>query len=439
MPLSGAIRCGDKPVVYYRSALLILIISGLLACGHRRNPTGGEKDTVNPSILAVLPEEFSDISTEDIEITFSKPMDRSSLSGGITIYPPILKKKFRWQGNDLTIQILEQLEEDTNYFISLSPQIRGEHGNELDQHYLFIFRSGELNRTRISGAINYEDPADNGKQVRIILQAADSTFILTRFFRGSSYLLENLNKESHILQAFIDLNSNKFYDYGREPYFRAIVPLTEAINIDLEMAYEDTIRPGLKSALVPARNQIRLEFTEPVSAFEEVMIETADSLALVLPVLQAKLQENYLYLLTTDQDTIRYQVTLTGLTDRKQNRKESATLLVDGSVQPDTIPPFVKSFTPRKGSTVATLEPEINLVFSELIDQSSITAQLAAVESSEIINLVTDLFQSDSVVLSPEKPLRNYTSYRLLITLTDPAGNELADQPDLVFIPIVRE
>lgn len=426
-------------MVCYRSALLILIISVLLACGHRRSPTGGEKDTVKPSILAVLPEEFSDISAQDIEITFSKPMDRSSLSGGITIYPPVLKKKFKWQGNNLTIQILEQLEEDTNYFISLAPQIRGEHGNELDQHYLFIFRSGELNRKRISGTIDYEDPSDNGKEVRLILQAADSTFILTRFFREASYLLDNLNQEDHILQAFIDLNSNKFYDYGREPYFRAFVPATEFINIDLEMAYEDTIRPGLKSALVPARNQIRLEFTEPATAFEDVRIETADSLAQNLPVLQAKLLENYLYLLTADQDTIRYRVILTGLIDRKQNRKETASLLVDGSVQPDTIPPLVTSFTPRKGSAVATLEPEINLVFSELIDQSSITAQLAAVESGEIINLATLLLQADSIVLSPEKPLQNYTSYRLHLSLADPAGNELVDQPDLVFIPIVRE
>ena len=119
----------------------ILIFSGLISCGHKKNPTGGKKDTIQPEIVSVIPDEYSDITDSDIEIIFSKPIERNTILSGINIYPSIIKKKFSWDGNILTIKILEELEKNTNYYFNFSEKIKGEHGNFLNTSSSFIFAS----------------------------------------------------------------------------------------------------------------------------------------------------------------------------------------------------------------------------------------------------------------------------------------------------------
>ena len=115
---------------YYTKLFLILFLLFLLSCGHRKSPTGGKKDTENPTIVSILPDEFFDINNRDIEVVFSKPIDRSSILSGIYICPPILNKKFKWDKNTLIIKILEDLEQNTNYFFTFSRRIKGEHNNK---------------------------------------------------------------------------------------------------------------------------------------------------------------------------------------------------------------------------------------------------------------------------------------------------------------------
>ena len=137
----------------YVISLIILISIGLISCGHKQNPTGGKKDTIHPEIVSITPDEYSDITDSNIEIIFSKPIERSTILSGIYIYPPILKKKYSWDGNILTIKILEELEKNTNYYFNFSEKIEGEHGNFLDKGSSFVFASGNLNSNRISGKI----------------------------------------------------------------------------------------------------------------------------------------------------------------------------------------------------------------------------------------------------------------------------------------------
>ena len=77
-----------------KNLLNIFLLMLILSCGHKKAPTGGEKDIIKPEIVAIVPEEFSDIHGKNIEVTFSKPIDRSTIFTGFYVYPPILKKKF---------------------------------------------------------------------------------------------------------------------------------------------------------------------------------------------------------------------------------------------------------------------------------------------------------------------------------------------------------
>ena len=164
--------------------LIIIIISltiflFLISCGHKKSPTGGKKDTINPEIVSVTPDEYSNISDSNIEIIFSKPIERNSILSGIYIHPPILKKKYIWDGNILTIKIMEELENDTNYYFNFSSKIKGEHGNFLSKNSTYIFASGELNSNRISGNFSFEKIEDANKKIQMTILTSDSTEVFS--------------------------------------------------------------------------------------------------------------------------------------------------------------------------------------------------------------------------------------------------------------------
>ncbi|KQC07321.1 MAG: hypothetical protein APR54_06180 [Candidatus Cloacimonas sp. SDB] len=420
--------------------LLILVSLYLLtSCGHKKTATGGKVDNVKPEIVSIDPFELESLEPGKIEITFSKPIDRTSILSGIHIYPAILNKKFKWEGNTLTILILEELEEDTNYFFTFTSGIEGEHGNKLLKDYIYIFRNGKLNENRISGKIFYEKEADQGKQIKLILQAADSTFIYSRKLSGTAYGLDYLNAGKHILRAFIDNNKNNRYDYGIDAYFlteSAEVPIQ---TIDLEMAYEDTIKPQLIRAQVRSQNQIYLELSEPCLSYENIIVQTADSLQTELPVLASSLIENDLEIICQPLDTLSYNVILHELTDLKGNINPETAIMIDGITWQDSIPPEVIYSLPRNGATINTLKPQFTIRFSEILYSSDVEIELISNENNTSIEVNILQGNSEIFLLEPVRNLKNYSTYTLKLKAVDPNGNELEEDLELSFIPIIPE
>ncbi|MCK4654649.1 MAG: Ig-like domain-containing protein [Candidatus Cloacimonetes bacterium] len=422
----------------YKLLSFLIIFFLIISCGHRKSPTGGKKDTINPEILAISPDEFSDINEQNIEVVFSKPIDRTSILTGIYIYPPILKKKFKWDKNILTIRILEELEQNTNYFFTFSTKIKGEHKNELDRNYIFIFKSGKLNENRISGNILYEDESDIGLPVKVNLMTIDSTEIYSKEIKGQTYELNNLNNITHIIEAYIDKNNNQKYDYEKEPYFHTLIPEKQISNIDIELSYADTVKPEIKSAKVLSNNQIELFFSEEISGFSELQLFTTDLIPEHLNIKAHSLRGEKLSIITDTMDTLKYNFEITDLEDLKHNISESASIFLDGNVIQDTIPPEVIFVYPRNGSTINTLLPQIKITFSEIILKSDFKSQLIASETLEEIPLKILEFDSDIYLIQPLKKLSNYSSYCLKLSVSDVNGNDLKGDFEINFIPIIR-
>ena len=417
---------------------IIIIIVFLFSCGHRKRPTGGPKDTIKPEIVSIYPEEYSNISGRDIEVVFSKPIERNTIISGLYVYPPILKKKFKWDKSILTIIILEELEDSTNYFFSFTQTIKGEHKNELDKEYTFIYSGGKLNTNRISGNIVFEKIEDAAKPVNFKLMAADSTFILNKEFSSKTYEIGFLNNIEHIIESYVDNNNNHKYDYGKEPYSYLQVPAGKFLSIDLEMNYADSLKPGLSSAKAIWNNLIELSFSEEVDGFENVHISTIDSLPKPMGIVAQSLHENSLFLLTETLDTLQYKIILTGLFDLKSNLSDTLQIIVEGSTIRDSIPPKILSVSPRNGSTINNLQPKIIIKFSEIILEHNFEARLNALESGEEVKLLLLEKNSDTYILKPIGKLKNYSSYTLLINVTDLNENIFREETLAIFIPIVR-
>lgn len=417
----------------------ILIFSGLISCGHKQNPTGGKKDTIQPEIVSVIPDEYSDITDSDIEVIFSKPIERNTILSGIYIYPPILKKKYSWDGNILTIKILEELEKNTNYYFNFSEKIKGEHGNFLNTSSSYIFASGKLNANRISGNFEFEDILDKNKPIQISILTADSTDIFSQVALGETYLIEDLNSVEHIIRAYIDKNTNDKYDNESEPYFQNSIDPVGSTTMDIYLAYADTIKPQLKSTSVICINSIDVTFSEPISSYSQISIFTVDSLETNVNIIAQYLHEDKLTLITTDLDTLKYKINIIDILDPKGNMTSEGSLLFDGTVLQDTIPPQVISSNPRTGSSVDSFLPKISVIFSEIIMEDDIETELIEIETGKTEEIVVLNKNSKHYIFSSQHRLNNYSSYKFEIQAKDNSGNRMTEPLEIIFLPIVRK
>jgi len=419
--------------------LALFFINGLVSCGHKKNPTGGKKDIIQPEIISLIPEEYSDITNSNIEIIFSKPIERNSILSGIYIYPPILLKKYIWDGNILTIKILEELEEKTNYYFTFSDGIKGEHGNTLNERSTFVFTSGKLNEQRISGDFIYEELEDKKYPVQLTILTADSTEVFSLEIPGNQYLIEDLNDVAHIIRAFIDKNINKKYDIEKEPYFQKLFEPQESLLLDISLTYADTVKPKQKSVEVINNNNIFIKFSEPISSYSEISIVTVDSMETSVDIIARYLYKDELSLITNQLDTLEYNIRVENILDMKNNLTNENSMQFYGTSIQDTIPPEVISSDPRNGSSVNSDLPKISVLFSEIIMEDDITTKIIEVETGNIENVTALNNNSKHYIFSPKHRLNNYSSYKFILTAKDINGNIMLNPLEIVFLPIMRK
>jgi len=431
-----------KKVSKYSSFCLIMLLVLTLSCGKRKGPTGGPKDTEVPGILDVFPAELSDLTGKDLEITFSKPMDKESFYTGLLIYPPVNNKKLRWDGNTLIIKFKEELKQNTNYYVTFRKSIKCEHGNLLENDYTYIFSSGELNTQRISGTIQFEKSEDTGREVMVSLYSADSTFIYSKIFCSSSFEFSNLNYDNHLIRAFSDLNDNRVYDQEDEPFFEKYLEKNEVISQDLILAYADFTKPVIRKAVMLNNSYVEVELSESISKIEKIAVEP-DSIGYNLKVLRHNFVENILDIVCEEADTLNYILILKGLTDLKGNVNDSVSIKLKGITIADELGLDVPLIFPRDGSVIRKLKPEIVVEFKEIVDQKNIIARLSSQESGESVKLVAYQDRKNMRIMKfmPETNLTNYSSYIFAISKEskDLHGNKMKDDISVRFVPIINE
>lgn len=408
-----------------------------MACGSKRNPTGGALDTEKPAVLTTLPAQFGQITDGRIEINFSKYLDKSSITQAIYIYPPVLNKKITVDKSTLRIRINEKLQEDTNYYVTLSTRLKDIRGNALAKNQTLVFAHGKLNDLRITGVIGYEDYSDNVLPVQVTLLSADSLLVLNQTIQGGAYAIEALNPAAYILRAYIDKNQNGRFDLTREPSFEQRAMVSKASNIDISLAYADTTKPVIKSAVAKSRREIELTFSEALANYGSISIQRSDTQA-ELPILISSLDIDKLILLTAAQDSTKYVVSVSNLKDRKGNLNSLAKTELRASNTDDSEAPTVMSSNPRNGTSVNNLRPVLEIQFSEIIPPESISANLTAADSKQILAL--DVLPSAGRVyrFQPKQALQNYRSHLLSVSASDISGNKLKEEFKLQFLPLLR-
>ena len=425
----------------FKLLILMFLVTAFSACGNRKAPTGGRVDTENPVIVAIIPEQFSDITGQNIEITFSKPIDRSSIyegERGVLFYPQINNKKFRWSDNTLTIEINEELIPDKNYYLTLSKQIRDLRRNNLDKDYLFVFHTGELQNYRIYGDITYELTEDLGKPVILSLLSADSLRIFRKEITGRNYALENLNRNDYILRAFIDKNSNLRYDKDSEPFFEKSLSVDRNLEIALSLDYVDTTPPAITAVRSEFEHLVHITFNKPLRSLGEFFITSLDTLAAPLQIRDFDLLGNTMEIITNPMDSLQYSLTLFSVTDHKGNVAQELRTDFVGNPNRDQSRPQILSTTPRNGSVVNNLLPSLTITFNKFMSADYIVLRLVDTITGENIPYHLQRDSSRQFTIQPKNNLTNRTPYilEILDSSNDMPGNELGNTNVLQFLPI---
>ncbi|MCD4828075.1 MAG: Ig-like domain-containing protein [Candidatus Cloacimonetes bacterium] len=405
-------------------ALLFLIVS---ACGHRKAPSGGPRDTVAPEVLDVQPAPLDSLGNR-ITVVFSKPIDRNSALTGIKLYPLVLDRKLRWPDSQtMIIELREELAEDTNYTLWLGRELKDTHGNALPEPEVFVFRHGKLQQGRIAGAFDWENPELAGLPVQLDLFSADTTFIASWVVNEATFALEHLNIEPHLLRAWADVADDGRYQYGNDLRVEALAPAEQRVSLRLEMAVEDTLPPTLKRAVPHSERQVSLEASEPLVGFASVEVISADSLSAPQEVTHAVLHDTEIQLLLSPMIEGRYLVKLHGARDSRGNRTATDSLFFDALVLPDTLRPEALGSSPRSGAVLTEVLPALTVRFSEIIPAGNALFRLVHDESGREVSLDVLSGDSDIYMLQPSAPLKPYATYRLELdqATTDAAGNPL--------------
>ncbi|MFB3844956.1 MAG: Ig-like domain-containing protein [Candidatus Cloacimonadaceae bacterium] len=420
-------------------SLIFLFIFLFSGCGSKQSPTGGKADTNKLKLLAVIPEEFASIDQQQIELTFDKAVDKTSFLTGMYFYPPIQNKKINYEANVIGIRILEALLPDTNYNLILTTRIKDTRGNSLDKSQTLIFRHGVLQNNKIAGAVVYEKASDEGLPVQINLVTLDSLWVLTRQVTGRSYSLEGLNPLTYTLRAYIDKNLNGRYDFGNEPFCEGLIPQQPVSNFDLNMAYADSVLPVIKTVRGISNREYEILLNKPIVSFQNITVENLKTRTGVR-LFAVNHEYDKIDLLTEVTDTTKLRFQITDLRDSKGNHNKACSFTISGCPKSDLIAPLVVATNPRNGGSVNSLQPQIEITFSEIITADNFKATLVEAESKKEIPF--RIIQSDSrkYILQPEKPLANYKSCLLTIeeTTEDLSGNNLKPAYKLAFLPILR-
>ncbi len=421
----------------FRLALLLLAILTIVSCGSRKSPTGGPEDIEKPEVLTSLPQQFSPI-TNRVEITFTKSMDKSTIAQGVYIYPHIEAKKISLADRVLTISINEALQKNTNYYVTLSTRIKDSRGNPLKADQTLIYASGEFNDNRLAGTIQYDLPADEGQPVQMSLFSPDSLLVLSRQFSGSSYAIDGLNAADYQLRAYMDKNRNGRYDHTEEPWYQQMVRVKQNSNLDISLAYADTTLPVIRSAKAMSNREMQVTFSEAPASFANITI--IDPLANKLLAVQITEQvADRLTIITSPQDSVKYELRVTGIKDAKGNQNQVSGIVLMGTKKQDTEAPRVVASIPRNGTSVASLQPTLEVHFSEIIPLAGLKATLTAPDTN--VQIPLQIVSADSKVcrFKPGVLLTNYRSHvlRVLAESTDASGNKLEADYLLNFLPLI--
>lgn len=341
------------------------LIAVICSCASRVAPDGGPKDAEPPKVLSTFPDSFSrNVNPSKLEFEFDEFVQIKDGGTGILISPPMEKRpEAVLQGKSLVLKLMEPLEENTTYTITVSKSIADLTENNALKPYSMVFSTGDvIDSLSCSGKIIDAFSGKPLEGIMVLLYTSNEDSLpkttLPRYFgisdKNGVYSITNIKVGKYTLFALKDENSNYIYDQVSE----SIGFIENEIRIDSQNVAIPVINmsvelPKKQRLIKGSLNQpytLILKYAVPTDSLELSDFDgneinyyksdksTADSLVLHLEKLEQdslKLYAKINYKDSIRTDTLRFKLKQQGLVQqkRKSANKPDTILVVSSNIE----------------------------------------------------------------------------------------------------------
>lgn len=214
-----------------------LTVFFFLSCAAIQPPSGGPKDETPPVLVdATPPSETTHFSGGEIRLRFSEYLDETSVERGLQISPRLSKPMtVKYKGDEILLRIPKELSPERTYIITLSREVKDEHGVPLANSIQLAYGTGDrIDKGMIKGRV-VNDP-----NVVVHLWRMDENERNDSLFASPPHYVTDVDDEGGYQFGFLSPGGYRLMAISREAAglpldprrFRYGLPWVEKITID---------------------------------------------------------------------------------------------------------------------------------------------------------------------------------------------------------------
>lgn len=406
------------------------------------SPPGGDIDTIPPEVLETYPNDGTIFFSDDyIEFTFSEYVNKRTVQEALFISPFLEgSSEFSWTNKTVKISFSEPFKENTTYSIILGTDITDvNNNNRMNKPFNLIFSTGaEIDSGKITGKIF----GNRLEGTLIFAYKVDTTKIditkkkpdyVSQINKNGEYILSSLSYGNYLVFAVKDEFRDLLYNIGDD---RIGIPSTivkinqekknfEGLNFFLSR--QDTTPPSLQNVTMVNKNNIVIEFSEPIDSSKisttnfAIYDSTLSSYYDVTYIFQSN-NKKFEYILSI-KDSLNFNnnnyLKLFNIFDKNGNLNKYQIMDFTVNAKKDTSSIKIsKISTIYDNNKIDYLNPYIDIFFNEAfdIDKAKYGFKLQGLDSI-FIPIKTNFFDDASVRIEALQNLKPNTVYNLFIDL----------------------
>jgi len=371
------------------------------SCARRSSPSGGEKDSIPPVLIASNPKINSvNFNSDEIRLTFDEWVKLDNLDKQLIISPPLEKKKYEVKPlggitKKIFVNFLDSLAENTTYTFNFGNSIvDNNEGNKMN-FFSYTFSTGPtLDSLYLKGNVQDAFNLETEEYLSLQLYRIDSTYndsiifnnqptYLANTLDSTAYRFNNLREGRYILIALKDIADDYIFDplYDKIAYYDSIVLLPRDSIINLKLFKEETSIIWDRPHFI---NSEKIGF----GYFGKLDLEKFS--------LISKIPDSVNYILTKEQDkdTLNFWLSKNSIDSLQFNLKEI-----------DTIKTLTVKFDRRKDSLIDSLNiSSITKSVIGLKEKFKLASNLPIDQISDSLIFVRDI---DSILIPFKSSINN--------------------------------
>ena len=371
------------------------------SCARRSSPSGGEKDSIPPVLIASNPKINSvNFNSDEIRLTFDEWVKLDNLDNQLIISPPLEKKKYEVKPlggitKKIFVNFLDSLAENTTYTFNFGNSIvDNNEGNKMN-FFSYTFSTGPtLDSLYLKGNVQDAFNLETEEYLSLQLYRIDSTYndsiifnnqptYLANTLDSTAYRFNNLREGRYILIALKDIADDYIFDplYDKIAYYDSIVLLPRDSIINLKLFKEETSIIWDRPHFI---NSEKIGF----GYFGKLDLEKIS--------LISKIPDSVNYILTKEQDkdTLHFWLSKNSIDSLQFNLKEI-----------DTIKTLTVKFDRRKDSLIDSLNiSSITKSVIGLKEKFKLASNLPIDQISDSLIFVRDI---DSILIPFKSSINN--------------------------------